>query len=65
MRLTMPQIIMYSHASHVNHANAERRYEAKRKSEDKGDNNPVVMNGKKADELSGNELMAYLSAGDV
>jgi hypothetical protein len=63
MSLTLPQIILYNHASHVNHTNAERRYEAKNKKEDKGEENPVVLNGKRADELSGDEMMSYL--GDV
>lgn len=35
MRMTLPQIIMLNHAAWAEHENAERRYEAKKKAEEK------------------------------
>ena len=59
MRLTIPQIIMLNHGAHVNQLRSDARIEARRKQQDKEEENPVVWNGKRANELNSQELMAY------
>jgi len=62
MSRTFPQIIMLNHAASTNYKNSELRAKnnaARDKLRDETD--PVVYNGKRLSELSGDEAMRYYS----
>lgn len=56
-KLTLPQIILMNHAAFVNRENSERRYEAKRKSEEN-----LSSESKRVKEMKGKELTDYLTS---
>lgn len=55
MRLTVPQIIMYNHASWVNHERSERSYKHKSKNKKSEYSGKEIMDGKTWEELDENE----------
>lgn len=59
-KLTMPQIIMLNHAAWVNKENADRRYEAKKKTTP---DDPVIQAEEdKLSQMSPAELSMYLAS---
>jgi hypothetical protein len=67
MKLTLPQLIMYNHASWVNNERSEKRSKAKAEKEKQQQNvpslnesdDPVVYKGKRLSELTTNEYRSY------
>lgn len=66
MSRTVPQIIMLGHASHIQSERVNRRLEAKKKQMDTTkqyeDENPIVFNGKRLEELNSSEMGHYYSS---
>lgn len=54
-------MIMLNHAAWVNEERGKERYEASKKKKDYEEENPKLLNGLRADELSTDDYVAYFA----
>lgn len=69
MSLTVPQILMLSHAAKVNHERMQERIEWEREDEEKlkelNKKDPITKNGKRMSELGMDDLLAEINTGAI